>query len=81
MERLGVGKPLVFDTIIPHCLHNILLDRPVLSIVHNILAPGVHWQYILTQASPHMHFQWLYFVLTNTSFDFLNFLCGGSMMR
>ena len=37
-ERLGVGKPLVFDTIIPCCLHNILLDRPVLSIVHNILA-------------------------------------------
>ena len=38
MERIGVGKPLVFDTVIPHCLHNILLDRPVLSIVHNILA-------------------------------------------
>ena len=37
-ERLGVGKPLVFDTVIPHCSHNILLDRPVLSIVHNILA-------------------------------------------
>ena len=38
MERLGVGKPLVFDTAIPRCSHNILLDRPVLSIVHNILA-------------------------------------------
>ena len=38
-ERLGVGKPPVFDTLIPHCSHNyILLDRPVLSIVHNILA-------------------------------------------
>ena len=38
MERLGVGKPQVFDTIIPCCSHNILLDRPVLSIVCNILA-------------------------------------------
>ena len=39
MERLGVSKPPVFDTLIPCCLHNnILLNRPVLSIVHNILA-------------------------------------------
>ena len=38
-ERLGVGKPPVFDTLIPRRLHNyILLDRPVLSIVHDILA-------------------------------------------
>ena len=28
-----------------------------------------------------MHFQRLYLVLPNTSFDCLNFLCGGSAMR
>ena len=37
-EGLGVGKPPVFDTVIPCCSHNILLDRSVLSIVRLILA-------------------------------------------
>ena len=36
--RLGVGIPPVLDTVHSHCLHNFILDRPVLSIVHNILA-------------------------------------------
>ena len=36
--RLGVGIPPVLDTISSSCLHNFILDRPVLSIVHNILA-------------------------------------------
>ena len=37
-ERLGVGIPPVFDTVSSSCSHNFILDRPVLSIVHNILA-------------------------------------------
>ena len=37
-ERLGVGIPPVFDTVSSSCLHNFILDRPVLSIVCNILA-------------------------------------------
>ena len=36
--RLGVGIPPVLDTISSSCSHNFILDRPVLSIVHNILA-------------------------------------------
>ena len=36
--RLGVGIPPVLDTISSGCLYNFILDRPVLSIVHNILA-------------------------------------------
>ena len=37
-ERLGLGIPPVLDTISSSCSHNFILDRPVLSIVHNILA-------------------------------------------
>ena len=37
-ERLGVGIPPVFDTISSSCSDNFILDRPVLSIVCNILA-------------------------------------------
>ena len=37
-EGLGAGEPPVFDTVIPCCSHNILLDRSVLSIVQLILA-------------------------------------------
>ena len=36
--RLGVGIPPVLDTISSSCSHNFILDRPVLSIVHDILA-------------------------------------------
>ena len=36
--RLGVGIPPVLDTISSGCLHNFILDRPLLSIVHVILA-------------------------------------------
>ena len=38
--RLGVGIPPVLDNVDASCSHNILLDRPVLSIVHDILALG-----------------------------------------
>ena len=37
-ERLGVGIPPVFDTVSSSCSHYFILDRPVLSIVRNILA-------------------------------------------
>ena len=37
-ERLGAGIPQVFDTVSSSCSHNFILDRPVLSIVHDILA-------------------------------------------
>ena len=36
--RLGVGMPPVLDTVSSSCSHNFILDRPVLSIVHDILA-------------------------------------------
>ena len=38
--RLGVGIPPVLDTVSSSCSHNFIgvLDRPVLSIVHDILA-------------------------------------------
>ena len=36
--RLGVGIPPVLDTVGSCCSYNFILDRPVLSIVHNILA-------------------------------------------
>ena len=36
--RLGVGIPPVLDTVDASCSHNFILDRPVLSIVYNILA-------------------------------------------
>ena len=36
--RLGVGIPPVLDTVSSSCLHNFIFDRPVLSIVHDILA-------------------------------------------
>ena len=36
--RLGVGIPPVLDTVSSSCLHNFILDRPVLPIVHDILA-------------------------------------------
>ena len=36
--RLGVGIPPVLDTVSSGCSHNFILDRPVLSIVHIILA-------------------------------------------
>ena len=49
-ERLGVGKPPVFDTIIPHCSHNILLERSVLSIVRYMLS--VYQTQDLTMALP-----------------------------
>ena len=35
---LGVGIPPVLDTISSSCSHNFILDRPVLSVVHDILA-------------------------------------------
>ena len=38
MGRLGVGIPPVLDTFSSSCSHNFMLDRPVLSIVHVILA-------------------------------------------
>ena len=38
MEKLGVGTPPVFDTVGSSCSYNFILDRPVLSIVHIILA-------------------------------------------
>ena len=38
MGRLGVGIPPVLDTVSSGCSHNFILDRPVLSIVHDILA-------------------------------------------
>ena len=38
MGRLGVGIPPVIDTISSSCSYNFILDRPVLSIVHDILA-------------------------------------------
>ena len=36
--RLGVGMPPVLDTVDASCSHNFILDRPVLSSVHDILA-------------------------------------------
>ena len=36
--RLGVDIPPVLDTVDASCLHNFILDRPVLSIVYDILA-------------------------------------------
>ena len=36
--RLGVGIPPVLDTVVSSCLYNFILNRPVLSIVHDILA-------------------------------------------
>ena len=36
--RLGVDIPPVLDTVDASCLNNFILDRPVLSIVYNILA-------------------------------------------
>ena len=47
MGRLGLGIPPVLDTVSSSCSHNFILDRPVLSIVHDILArmpPGVLFQ-------------------------------------
>ena len=38
MERLGVDWPPVLETIEASCLHNFILDRPVLSILYDILA-------------------------------------------
>ena len=38
MGRLGVGIPPVLDTVSSSCLHNFILNRHVLSIVHDILA-------------------------------------------
>ena len=38
MGRLGVGIPPVLDTVSSSCLHNFILARLVLSIVHDILA-------------------------------------------
>ena len=38
MGRLGVGIPPVLDTVDASCLYNFILDRLVLSIVHDILA-------------------------------------------
>ena len=38
MRRLGVGLPPVLDTDEASCSHNFILDRPVLSILYNILA-------------------------------------------
>ena len=37
MGRLGVGIPPVLDTVSSGCSHNFILDRPVLSIVYDIL--------------------------------------------
>ena len=37
-ERLGASIPPVFDTVSSSCSHNSILDRPVLSIVQDILA-------------------------------------------
>ena len=36
--RLGVDIPPVLDTVDASCLHNFILDRPMLSIVYDILA-------------------------------------------
>ena len=36
--RLGVDIPPVLDTVNASCLHNFILDRPVLSIAYDILA-------------------------------------------
>ena len=38
MGRLGAGIPPVLDTVSSSCSYNFILDRPVLSIVHDILA-------------------------------------------
>ena len=38
MGRLGVGIPPVLDTVGSSSSYNFILDRPVLSIVHDILA-------------------------------------------
>ena len=38
MGRLGVDIPPVLDTISSGCSHKFILDRPVLSIVHDFLA-------------------------------------------
>ena len=38
MGRLGVGIPPVLDTVDGSCSHNFILDRPMLSTVHDILA-------------------------------------------
>ena len=39
MGRLGVDIPPVLDTVSSSCSHKFILDRPVLSIVHDFLAP------------------------------------------
>ena len=39
MGRLGVDIPPVLDTVSSGCSHKFILDRPVLSIVHDFLAP------------------------------------------
>ena len=47
MGRLGVDIPPVLDTVDASCLHNFILNRPVLSIVHDNLALEQGFLYIL----------------------------------
>ena len=52
--RLGVDIPPVLDTIDASCSHNFILDRPVLSIVHDILAVYQPHDLIVVLTTAHM---------------------------
>ena len=64
--RLGVGIPPVLDTVGSSCSHNFILDRPVLSIVHDILALQLPTTYLGRLKVANL---WLYLSVINQALE------------